>query len=50
MKAKGGSKIEMNISKKRVEKSKERNVEYSAIGCKVTITFIIFGMCRKEGV
>jgi hypothetical protein len=28
----------------------ERSVEYLAVGCEVTTTFIIFGMCRKEGV
>jgi hypothetical protein len=28
-----------------------RSVEYSIVGCKVTVTFIIiFGMCKKEGV
>jgi len=27
----------------------ERSVEYLVVGCEVTTTFIIFGMCRKEG-
>jgi hypothetical protein len=43
--------IEKNISRRGVEKSKERIVEYSAIGCKVTIAFIIiFGMCKRQGI
>jgi hypothetical protein len=41
----------MNRSKRGVEKSRERkNVEYSAIGCKVVVAFIMFGMCRREGI
>jgi hypothetical protein len=52
MKARGGSKIvEMNKNKRQIERSKERSVEYSIIGYKVTIAFIIiFVMCKKEGV
>jgi hypothetical protein len=52
IKAGGGSKIvEKNISKRGVENSRERNVEYLAIGCQVVIAFIIiFGMCRREGI
>ncbi len=53
MKARGGSKIvEMNKSRRQIEKSKERrSVQYSIIGYKVTIAFIIiFVMCKKEGV
>jgi hypothetical protein len=49
----GGSKIvENNISRRGVEKSKEkRSVEYLAFGYKVTFAFIIiFGMCRREGI
>jgi hypothetical protein len=37
-----GSKIvEKNRSRRGVEKSRERSVEYSTVGCKVAITFII---------
>jgi hypothetical protein len=53
MKARGGSRIvEKNKSRKGVEKSTQRRrVEYSTIGCKVIIAFIIiFGMCKREGV
>jgi hypothetical protein len=52
MKARGGSGIvEKNKSRRGVEKSKKKNVEYSVIGYKVIVTFIIiFGMCRREGV
>jgi len=52
MKVRGGSKIvEKNRSERGVEKNKERNVKYLAIGCKVTIAFIILlKMCRREGV
>jgi hypothetical protein len=52
MKARGGSRIvEKNKSKRGIEKSKEKNVEYSAIGCKVTVALIIiFKMCRREGI
>jgi hypothetical protein len=52
MKVGGGSEIvEKNRSRRGVEKSRERSVEYSAIGYKVTITFIImFKMCRMEGI
>ncbi len=46
----GGSGIvEKNKIRKGVKKSREKNVEYSAIGYKVVATFIIiFRMCRKE--
>jgi hypothetical protein len=52
MKVGGGNKIvEKNRSKRRIEKSKERSVEYLTVGCKVTTAFIIiFKMCRREGV
>jgi len=53
MKVGGGSGIvKKNRSKRRIEKSRERrNVEYSTIGCKVAIAFIIiFKMCRREGI
>jgi hypothetical protein len=53
VKARGGRGIiEKNKSRRGVEKSKERkNVEYSTIGYKVVVTFIIiFKMCRMEGV
>jgi hypothetical protein len=47
----GSGIVEKNKSRKGVNKSKERSVEYSTIGYKVTATFIIiFKMCRKEGV
>jgi len=47
----GSGIIEKNISRRGVEKSKEKSVEYSAIGCKVATTFIIiFRMCRREGI
>jgi hypothetical protein len=40
--------IEIEEELKRVKK---RNVEYSAIGCKVAATFIIiFKMCKRDGV
>ncbi len=43
--------VEKNKSWRGVEKNIEKNVEYLAVGCKVTTTFIIiFGMCRREGV
>jgi hypothetical protein len=43
--------VEKNKSKRGVEKSRERtNVEYSIVGCKVVVAFIIFGMCKKEGI
>jgi uncharacterized membrane protein len=49
MKARGSKIVENNKSRKRVEKSRERSVEYLAISCKVAIAFIIiFGMCRRE--
>jgi hypothetical protein len=39
------------LSRKKVEKSRERSVEYLASGYKVITTFIIiFGMCKREGV
>jgi hypothetical protein len=51
MKVGRGSRIvKMNISRRGVEKSRERSVEYLAIGCKVATTFIIFKMCRREGI
>jgi hypothetical protein len=52
MKAGRENKIVKNkINKIGVEDSKERSVEYSAVGCKVIATFIIiFRMCRREGV
>ncbi len=52
MKVGGGSEIvEKNKSKRGVEKSKERNVEYLVIGYKVAVAFvIIFKMCKREGV
>jgi hypothetical protein len=48
----GGSRIvDNNISKRGVEKSKKKNVEYSAIGCKVVVAFIIISrMCKREGI
>ncbi len=43
--------VEKNKSRRGVEKSRERNVEYLAVGYKVVITFIIiFEMCRKDGI
>jgi hypothetical protein len=53
MKARGGSRIvEKNRSRRGVKKSKEKRcIEYSAIGYKVIVAFIIiFGMCKREGV
>jgi len=52
MNARGGSEIlEKNISRRGVEKSRKRRcVEYSVVSCKVVATFIIFRMCRREGV
>jgi hypothetical protein len=52
MKAGRGSGIvEKNRSKKGVEKSREKSVEYSTVGYKVTATFIIiFRRCRREGI
>jgi hypothetical protein len=52
MKVGGGNKIAgKNRSKRRIEKNKERSVEYLTVGCKVTIAFIIiFKMYRREGV
>ncbi len=53
MQVRGGSEIiEKNRSRRGVEKKKEkRNVEYSAIGYKVIVAFIIiFRMCRREGI
>jgi hypothetical protein len=48
----GGNKIvEKNRSRRGVENNRKRNVEYSAVGCKVVATFIIiFGMCKREGI
>ncbi len=48
----GGSGIvEKNINRRGVEKNIERiSFEYSFVGYKVVIAFIIFGMCRKEGI
>jgi hypothetical protein len=43
---KGRGIVENNRSKRGVEKSKERSVEYSVVGFKVVVAFIIiFGMC-----
>jgi hypothetical protein len=52
MKVGGGRGIlEENISRRGVKKNRERSVEYSAVGCKVIVTFvIIFRMCGREGV
>ncbi len=52
MKARGGSEIvEKNRSRRGVENNKKRSVEYSIVGCKVGITFIIiFEMCKREGI
>jgi hypothetical protein len=51
MKVGGGSGIVEKKSRRLVEKSTKRSVEYLVIGCKVTTTFIIiFGMCRREGI
>ncbi len=52
MKVGGGNGIiENNISKRGVEKSKKRSVEYSAVSCNVVVTFIIIsGMCKREGI
>jgi hypothetical protein len=52
MKVVGGNRIvEKNRNKRGVEKSRERSVEYSIVGCKVAIAFIIiFGMWRREDV
>jgi hypothetical protein len=38
--------VEKNRSRRGVEKNRYRNVEYSTVGCKVTVAFIIiFRMC-----
>ncbi len=53
MKARKGSIIvEKNRSRITIEKNKERrHVEYSTIGCKVVLAFIIiFGMCKMKNV
>jgi hypothetical protein len=51
MKAREGSKIiEKKKSRKGVEKSRERSIEYSTIRCKVAAAFIIFRMCRRESI
>jgi hypothetical protein len=43
--------VENNLSKRGVEKSKKRNVEYSVVGCKVVVAFIIISrMCKREGI
>jgi hypothetical protein len=44
--------LEKNRSRRGIEKSRERkNVEYFAIGRKVTTAFIIiFGMCSRKGI
>jgi hypothetical protein len=48
MKAGGGSGIvEMNKSRRRVEKRRKRNVEYSIVGYKVVASFIIFKNVQK---
>ncbi len=50
MKVGGGSGIvKNNRSRRGVEKSRKRSVEYLAVGCKVVLAFItIFEMCRKR--
>jgi hypothetical protein len=46
MKAGGGKKIvEKNKSRRGIEKSRERNVEYSAVGYKVTTTLSSSSKC-----
>jgi hypothetical protein len=52
MKAGGGNEIvEKNKNKRGFEKSREKSVEYLAVGCKVAVVFvIIFEMCKREGV
>jgi hypothetical protein len=49
---KGNKIVEKNRSRRGIEKSRERtNVEYSTVGCKVIVTFIImFRMCRRKGI
>jgi hypothetical protein len=44
--------VEKNKSRRGVEKSrKRRNVEYSTIGFKAIVAFIIiFRMCKREGI
>jgi hypothetical protein len=47
--AKGRSEIvEKNRNRRGIERSRERSVEYSTVGCMVTITFIMFGMWKRE--
>jgi hypothetical protein len=31
-------------------KNRERSVEYSIVGCKVIVAFIIFEMCKRDDV
>jgi hypothetical protein len=52
MKVGGGSEIvEHNRSRRGIEKSRDRSVEYSIVGYKVVAPFIIiFEMCKREGI
>jgi hypothetical protein len=46
----GNGIVEKNKSRRGVENSRERRlVEYSTIGCKVIVVFII-KMCKREGI
>ncbi len=43
--------VDKNKSRRRVEKNRERSIEYSTIHCKVIVAFIIiFKMCIREGI
>jgi uncharacterized membrane protein len=47
----GSGVIEKNRSRRRIEKSKKRSVEYIVVGYKVAVAIIIiFKMCKKEGI
>jgi hypothetical protein len=49
MKPGGGNRfVEKNINRRGVEKNRERSVEYSVVGYKVTITFIIIFKCAER--
>jgi hypothetical protein len=51
VKAWRGRIVEKNLIKRGIEKNKERrNIEYSTIGHKVVVAFIIFKICRREGI
>jgi hypothetical protein len=52
MKARGGGGIlERNKSKRGIKSIKRKNLEYTTIGYKVVVTFIIiFRVCKREGV